>query len=250
MRLAGNTVLVTGGASGIGLAIAERFLKAGSTVIICGRRADKLNEAKQQHPALHTIVCDVAKESDRIALMEWTTKEFPALNVLVNNAGIQRRINPVEQQEAWGETQQELLINVEAPIHLCHLFIPHLRRQEKAAIINVTSGLAFTPAAFAPVYCATKAALHSYTMSLRFLLSKTSVEVVELVPPAVNTDLGGVGLHTFGVPLNEFADSVMQRIDTGELEVGFGSSEERRKASREENDAFAAQMNARMLGNS
>ncbi|RNI30005.1 SDR family NAD(P)-dependent oxidoreductase [Rufibacter immobilis] len=248
MKLAGNTVLVTGGATGIGLAIAERFLNAGSTVIICGRRSDKLNEAKEKHPALHTIVCDVAQESDRIALLEQVTAEFPQLNVLVNNAGIQRRVNPVEVQEEWAQTQQELVINVEAPIHLCHLFIPHLRKQDRAAIVNVTSGLAFTPAAFAPVYCATKAALHSYTMSLRFLLSKTSVEVLEIVPPAVNTDLGGPGLHTFGAPLQDFADAVMQRLDNGELEVGYGSSEERRKASREENDAFAAQMNARMLG--
>ncbi|MGV3539736.1 MAG: SDR family oxidoreductase [Rufibacter sp.] len=250
MRLTGNTVLVTGGASGIGLAIAERFLKAGSEVIICGRRQQKLDEAKEKFPALHTIACDVAKEADRKALQAWVTQAFPNLNVLVNNAGVQRRINPVHQQEEWSETQQEITINLEAPIHLCHLFIPHLRQQESAALINVTSGLAFTPAAFAPVYCATKAALHSYTMSLRFLLAKTSVEVVEIVPPAVNTDLGGVGLHTFGVPLNEFADEVMQRVDSGELEIGYGSSEERRKASREENDAFAAQMNARMLGGS
>ncbi|GAB2544991.1 SDR family oxidoreductase [Rufibacter soli] len=246
MKLAGNTVLVTGGASGIGLAIAERFLKAGSTVIICGRRPDKLQEAQQKHPALHTRVCDVANEADRVALLEWATASFPQLNVLVNNAGIQRRLNPVVQQEDWQETQQEIAINLEAPIHLCHLFIPHLKQQPSAAIVNVTSGLAFTPATFAPIYCATKAALHSYTMSLRHLLAKTQVEVVEIVPPAVNTDLGGVGLHTFGADLNEFADAVMQRVDQGELEVGFGSSEERRNASRAENDAFSAQMNARL----
>ncbi|WP_205500108.1 SDR family oxidoreductase [Rufibacter psychrotolerans] len=245
MKLAGNTVLITGGASGIGLAIAERFLQAGSTVIVCGRRADKLNEAKEKHPALHTIVCDVAKEADRVALLEWTTAEFPQLNVLVNNAGIQRRVNPVEEQEAWSQTQQEIAINLEAPIHLCSLFVPHLQKQPKAGIVNVTSGLAFTPGVFAPVYCATKAALHSFTMSLRFLLRNTAVEVVEIVPPAVNTDLGGAGLHTFGAPLDEFADSVMQRIDNGELEVGFGTAEVRRKASREENDAFFLEMNSR-----
>ncbi len=238
-------MLVTGGASGIGLAIAERFLNAGSTVIICGRRADKLNEAKEKHPALHTIVCDVAQETDRIALLERATAEFPQLNVLVNNAGIQRRVNIIEEQEPWSQTQQEIAINLEAPIHLCNLFVPHLRQQASAAIINVTSGLAFTPAVFAPVYCATKAALHSFTLSLRYLLRNTPVEVVEIVPPAVNTDLGGAGLHTFGAPLNEFADSVMQRIDQGELEVGFGTSEVRRKASREENDAFFQEMNSR-----
>ncbi|WP_181307486.1 SDR family oxidoreductase [Rufibacter sp. XAAS-G3-1] len=245
MKLAGNTVLVTGGASGIGLALAERFLKAGSTVIVCGRREDKLKEARQKHPGLHTRVCDVAQEAERLTLAEWATKEFPGLNVLVNNAGIQRRVNLVDEQEAWGKTQQEIAINLEAPIHLCSLFVPHLREQPTAAIVNVTSGLAFTPAVFAPVYCATKAALHSFTMSLRYLLSKTSVEVVEIVPPAVNTALGGTGLHTFGAPLDEFADSVMGRMDSGELEVGFGTSEVRRNASREENDAFFQEMNSR-----
>ncbi|KAA3439822.1 SDR family oxidoreductase [Rufibacter hautae] len=245
MKLAGNTVLITGGASGIGLALAERFLKAGSTVIICGRRSDKLNEAKEKYPELHTLVCDVAREADRIALLEWTTAEFPTLNVLVNNAGIQRRVNLVTEQEEWSKTQQEIAINLEAPIHLCSLFVNHLKEQPHAAIVNVTSGLAFTPGVFAPVYCATKAALHSFTMSLRYLLSKSNVEVVEIVPPAVNTDLGGTGLHTFGVPLDEFADSVMQRIDNGELEVGFGTSEVRRNASRKENDAFFLEMNSR-----
>ncbi|MBC3539075.1 SDR family oxidoreductase [Rufibacter sediminis] len=245
MKLAGNTVLITGGGSGIGLAIAERFLNAGSTVIICGRRADKLNEVKARYPQIHTIACDVAREADRIALLEWTTTEFPALNVLVNNAGIQRRVNLVDEQEEWSQTQQEIAINLEAPIHLSSLFVPHLKQQPHAAIVNVTSGLAFTPGVFAPVYCATKAALHSFTMSLRYLLSKTSVEVVEIVPPAVNTDLGGTGLHNFGAPLDEFADSVMQRIDNGELEVGFGTSEVRRKASREENDALFLEMNSR-----
>ncbi|GAA4313132.1 SDR family oxidoreductase [Nibribacter koreensis] len=250
MKLAGNTVLVTGGASGIGLAIAERFLQAGSTVIICGRREDKLHEAKQQHPTLHARVCDVAQEQERKELYNWIRENFPKMNVLVNNAGIQRRVNPVDTQEPWSETQQELAINLEAPIHLCMLFAEHLKKQEKAAIINVTSGLAFTPAAFAPIYCATKAALHSFTVSLRFLLSKTSVEVLEIVPPAVNTDLGGVGLHTFGEPVDAFADSVMQRLDQGELEVGYGNSEQRRLASRQENDAFSEQMNQRMFSGS
>ncbi len=242
--------MITGGASGIGLAMAQRFLAAGSTVIICGRREDKLQEAQQLFPALHTRPCDVASELDRINLFEWAVEAFPQINVLVNNAGIQRRINPAQEEEEWGFTQQEIAINLEAPVHLSSLFIPHFKQQEKAAIINVTSGLAFTPAAFAPLYCATKAALHSYTVSLRYLLAKTPVEVVELVPPAVNTDLGGAGLHTFGEPLHEFADSVMQRLDQGELEIGYKSSEERRMASRQENDAFSEQINARMLGNS
>lgn len=243
MNLSGNTVLITGGGSGIGLAFAERFLKAGSEVIICGRRKSTLEEVKQKYPQLHTYVCDVAKESDRVELFKWATSEFPDLNVLVNNAGIQRRISLVDNTEDWSEHQQEITINLEAPVHLSLLFIPHLKSQDNPAIINVTSGLAFVPSAFAPVYGATKAALHSFTVSLRHQLSKTNVKVIEIAPPAVQTDLGGVGLHTFGVPLDEFADAVIKDVEKGELEVGYGFSEKARKASREEIDAIFAQMN-------
>ncbi|OON67111.1 SDR family oxidoreductase [Hymenobacter sp. CRA2] len=244
MNLGGNTVLITGGATGIGLALAARFLQAGSTVIAMGRRADVLQQAQQQLPGLHTRVCDVASAEERTALRDWATREFPGLNVLVNNAGVQRRLQ-VADEEAWSERQAEIAINFEAPVHLAGLFVPHLRQQAGAAIINVTSGLAFTPPTFAPIYGATKAALHSFTIALRHQLRDTSIEVLEIVPPAVNTDLGGTGLHTFGVPVNEFADSVMARLAAGELEVGFGTSEERRLASRAELDAATAAMNSR-----
>lgn len=234
MNIAGNTVLITGGATGIGLALAARFLQAGSEVIICGRREDKLQEARQKYPALHTRVCDVADEGERMALFEWATEEFPNLNVLVNNAGIQRRGSFVEDQEPWAARRKEIAINVEAPIHLSALFIPQLRQQATAAILNVSSGLAFTPGTFAMVYSATKAALHAFTMALRHELTNTSIQVLEIVPPAVDTDLGGVGIHTMGVPVDEFADSIMQRIAAGELEVGYGRSEKARLANRDE----------------
>lgn len=236
MNLGGNTVLITGGATGIGFALAERFLKAGSEVIICGRREDKLQEARQKHPALHIRVCDVAEEAQRLELFKWATKAFPKLNVLVNNAGIQRRGSFLEDREPWSVRRQEIAINVEAPIHLSALFIPHLQQQEQAAIINVSSGLAFTPGTFASVYSATKAAIHSFTMTLRHELAHTSINVIEIVPPAVDTDLGGVGIHTMGVPVDEFANSIMKRMVAGELEVGYGRSEKARLASREEID--------------
>ncbi|KUG07255.1 SDR family oxidoreductase [Solirubrum puertoriconensis] len=244
MNLSENTVLITGGASGIGLALAKRFQQAGSQVIVCGRRADKLREAQREVPGLLTRVCDVAQPAEREELLRWVQQEHPQLNVLVNNAGIQRRLQ-VADEEPWEVRQQEIAINLDAPIHLCSLFVRHLQQQPRAAIINVTSGLAFTPMAIAPVYCATKAALHSFTQSLRYQLQDTAVEVLEIVPPAVNTDLGGAGLHTFGADVNEFADSVMARLANGEQEVGFGTSEVRRLASRSELDAAMEAMNAR-----
>ncbi|UOQ70125.1 SDR family oxidoreductase [Hymenobacter cellulosilyticus] len=237
MNLANNTVLITGGASGIGLALAQRFVQAGSQVIAVGRREDKLREAQAQLPGLHTRVCDVASATDRQELLRWVQAEFAQVNVLVNNAGIQNRLQLTTDNQDWDTLRQEIVINVEAPIHLAMLFIPHLQQQPNPVIINVTSGLSFAPAAFAPIYSATKAALHSFTLSLRHQLAATPIKVLEIVPPAVNTDLGGAGLHTFGVPVDAFADSIMERLANGEEEVGYGTSEEIRQASRQEIDA-------------
>ncbi|EPX62377.1 DltE [Cystobacter fuscus DSM 2262] len=244
MDMASNTVLITGGASGIGLALAERFLRAGSEVIVCGRREDKLREAQRAHPALHTRVCDVAKAEERVALASWVKSAFPRLNVLVNNAGIQRRLK-LSDIEDWEASQQELAINLEAPIHLSALLVPHLLQQPRPALLNVTSGLAFAPLAFTPIYCATKAALHSFTLSLRHQLADTALQVIEIVPPAVNTDLGGPGLHTFGVPLDEFADAIVERLRQGEREIGYGTAEKARRASRDELDEAFQRMNSR-----
>lgn len=243
MDLSNNTVLITGGSAGIGLAIAERLIKAGSIVIACGRRQEVLDEAKEKLPELHIYNCDVASEEERINLFNQVTKDFPNLNVLINNAGIQRR-NKLNTDEDWSETQKEIAINLEAPIHLANLFIPHLSKVDNAAIINVTSGLAFVPMIIAPVYCATKAALHSYTLTLRENLSNMGIKVIEIIPPAVDTDLGGVGLHTMGVPLDEFADAIVDRLDKGELEIAYGTAEKSSKASREELNQIFAGMNS------
>jgi uncharacterized oxidoreductase len=242
MDVVGNTVLITGGASGIGLALGERFLHAGSQVIVCGRREEKLREVKARHPQLTVRVCDVAEDRERLALLRWAVAEFPRLNVLVNNAGIQRRVQLIEPEE-WPRTRSEIAINFEAPIHLSTLFIPHLLRQERPVIINVTSGLAFAPLAGAPIYSATKAALHSFSLSLRHQLAHTPIQVVEIVPPAVNTDLGGAGLHTFGVPAEEFADAVMSRLQAGDLEIPYGFSAHASQASRPELDAIFQHLN-------
>ena len=158
MELRGRTVLVTGGASGIGLALAARLLVAGSRVIVCGRRESALRAAAAAHPGLVTRACDLAREEERVALAEWVVREHPALDVLVNNAGIQRRFR-LDEPEPWRETREELAINLDAPVHLTLVLLPHLRTRPCAAVVNVTSGLAFVPLAIAPVYCATKAAL-------------------------------------------------------------------------------------------
>ncbi|WP_342042335.1 SDR family oxidoreductase [Bacillus sp. OTU2372] len=234
MKMTGNTILITGGASGIGFAFAERFLERGNEVIIVGRREEKLREVKERFPSIHTMVCDVSKQDERISLFEWATKEFPQLNVIVNNAGIQQRINLLNAKEDWDYYRNEISINVDGPIHLTMLFTPHLEKQAQAAILNVTSGLAVMTGVWVPVYSATKAALHSFTTSLRHQLAETNIEVIEILPPAVNTDLGGVGLHTFGAPLTDFADTIFAELEKGEVEIGYGGTKERLQATREE----------------
>lgn len=174
--------------------------------------------------------------------MRWTTKEFPELNVLINNAGIQRRVQ-LTQNGPWEETENELAINLEAPIHLSSLFISHLLNAKDPAIINITSGLAFAPLANVPIYCATKAALHSYTLSLRHQLLGTPVKVIEIIPPAVNTDLGGKGLHTFGAPLAEFGSAAIAKLEQGEIEIAYGFAETSSNASRQELDQTFQRMN-------
>jgi uncharacterized oxidoreductase len=242
MELSSHTVLITGGASGIGLALAERFLRSGSDVVVCGRREHTMLEAQAKHPKLSIRVCDVSRERDRAALFNWTVAEFPRLNVLVNNAGIQNRTRLAAATD-WEHIRQEIAINLDAPVHLSALFIPHLLAQQHPAIINVTSGLAFVPLAAAPIYSATKAALHSFTLSLRHQLSDTPVQVIEIVPPAMNTDLGGSGLHTFGVPVDEFADAAVAGLRKGELEISYAFSAQASRASRDELGAMFSRMN-------
>jgi uncharacterized oxidoreductase len=238
MDLASHTVLITGGASGIGFALAERFLNAGSEVIVCGRREEKLREAQEKYPHLHIRVCDVSHASDRVLLFEWVTREFPKVNILVNNAGIQRRFQ-LAQNSSWEKIEEEIAINLEAPIHLSTLFISHLLKQEHPAIINISSGLAFAPMAIAPVYCATKAALRSFTLSLRHQLSATPISIIEIIPPAVNTDLGGKGIHTSATPLDEFINAVVDQLGKGSLEISYGFAAQSSRASREElNETF------------
>jgi uncharacterized oxidoreductase len=248
MKLSGNTILITGGAAGIGFSFVERFIKAGNKVIVCGRREAKLQEATEKYPELITHVCDVTKESDRIALFDWVTSEHPDVNVLVNNAGIQQRYHVLKTnaKEDWSYYSQEIASNIEAPFHFGMLFAPYFANKDYGAILNVSSGLAFTPMATAPIYSATKAAVHSFTMSLRHQLEDTPIEVIEVAPPAVNTDLGGVGLHTFGTPVNEFADAIFKGLEAGKTEIGYARAEKAMRMSRDEIDETVKAMYANM----
>ena len=179
MKISGNTILITGGATGIGFALADVFSEAGNEVIICGRRLEKLDQAKRRLPRVKAIQCDISDAKDRSALFNWTVKNFPTLNILVNNAGIQRQIDFRKGTKPLSGGEDEIETNFRAPVHLAALFIPHLKKQQEAAIVNISSGLAFIPLAAVPVYCATKAAIHSFSLSLRHQLRETSIKVFE-----------------------------------------------------------------------
>ena len=227
MKNSHNKILITGGASGIGFGMAQRFIQEGKTVIVCGRRETALQEAADKLPGLITKQADLQTEAGREELYTWIAKEHPDVNVLVNNAGIQQWMN-ISDDNFFNRAKDEIATNIEAPLHLTSLFmnLPSLK-----TIINVTSGLSFVPLTKTPVYSATKAFFHSFTLSLRHLLKSKNIEVIEIIPPALNTDLGGKGLHDAAPPVSDFIASIFEQLKKGHTELTFGFSEAMVKAT-------------------
>ncbi len=248
MKLTGNVVLITGGATGIGYALAKKLREKENTVIICGRREQRLREAEQSIAGIITMVCDVSTASGREHLFQDVTREHPNVNVVINNAGIQRDIDFTTTNEGWDTLSSEIRINLDAPIHLSQLFIAHLRQQKDPAIIQVSSGLGFTPSARTPIYCATKAALHTFSATLRHQLRNTGIEVIEFIPPAVDSELNlesrvRRGFTKTGVTAEEFVDAMLAGIEQGQNEIGYGTTAKASQLSAEERDAIFARMN-------
>jgi uncharacterized oxidoreductase len=221
MKLSGNKILITGGASGIGLGLTRRFVEEGNEVIVCGRRESALEEAAAEVPGIITRVADVSTADGRTELFNWIADEHPNTNVLVNNAGIQQWMS-IEDEDFYQRAEIEIATNIEAPVHLTALF---LKLNSLDTIMNVTSGLSFAPLAKTPVYSGTKAFFHSFTLSLRYLLKPKGIEVIEIIPPAINTDLGGKGLHDFAPPVSEFIDAIFEQLKAGKTDLTFGLSE-------------------------
>lgn len=211
MQMTGNTVLVTGGGSGIGRGLAEALHRLGNTVVIAGRRREPLAEVAKANPGIRVLSLDQGDPADIRRFATEVTDHYRDLNVLINNAGVQR----FEDLTTTGPSVAELTvaINLLGPIRLTAALLPSLLKKPRAAILNVTSGLAFMPSAVTPTYCATKAALHSYTESLRFQLRGTAVQVIEIVPPHLQTGLQrGRGFDTSdprAMPLDEYITETM-----------------------------------------
>jgi len=212
MKMTGNTILITGGGSGIGLALAEAFAGLGNEVIIAARSPEKLANAENR--GLKTLGADVSDKGDIEVLAKEAIDRFPALNVVIHNAGICRHEDLI--QGGNSRVQEETIAtNILGPMRLTEALLPHLLKQSSATIMIVSSGLAFVPAVFYPTYSATKAALHSYSQSLRFQLRRTPVNVVEVIPPYVQTQLGGDSQATDpnAMPLIDYVSETMQILE-------------------------------------
>jgi len=221
MRIDGKTVLITGGATGIGFALAKAFYQRGARVAVCGRREDVLEDAKSKLPPIKTYVCDVTNGAASRALLHEMEERFGGIDILINNAAILNTADQLDQNDDPTEAASEISINLLAPIQLTKLFLPHLRKRPAAAIINVTSNLALTPAPFANIYCATKAGLHSFSIGLRDQLKGSGVKVFELMAPLTDAPMSD-GVPVKKYPARKLALETLRAVTDDHYEIHGG----------------------------
>lgn len=225
MELTNNTILITGGTSGLGLELAKRLLAMGNTVIVTGRDRAKLDQTKKDLPGIHALQSDVSNPEAIQQLYKQVMGQFPALNVLINNAGEMRKISLNDPSHDLLDITREIDINLTGPIRMIQQFLPHLKGQKTAAILNVTSGLALVPFPLSPIYGASKSGLHSYTQSLRVQLKDTSIRVFELLAPGADTPLSdkfrkeeGFDPKTLMNP-GKLIDATIKGLEKDQLEI-------------------------------
>jgi uncharacterized oxidoreductase len=214
MNITGNTILITGGGSGIGRGLAEAFHKLGNKVIIAGRRKQVLDDTTAANPGMASIVLNIEDPADIRKVATQLATDHPTLNAVIHNAGIMRSENLLTQQPEIADTEATIATNLLGPLRLTAALLPQLQKQPHAAILTITSGLAFIPRADTPTYCATKAAIHSWSQSLRYQLKSTNIQVIEIVPPYVQTELMGSAqaADPRAMPLKEFLDETINLI--------------------------------------
>lgn len=247
MRLTGNTVFITGGGSGIGRGLAEAFHQRGNQVIISGRRKDVLAETIAANPGMQSVELDIMDPESIAAVAAGLIKQFPQLNVLINNAGIMQADHVGEVVD---DTQVSTIVttNLLGPIRMTSALLDHLKSQPDAVVMHVTSGLAFSPLASNATYCATKAALHSFALSQRYLLRQSSVRVLEIAPPYVQTELTGKHQATDprAMPLDAYVQETMDVLATDAVDVLVESVKPRRSNPRRDDADFVAEFNQMM----
>jgi len=228
MELKNSTVLITGGTSGIGLEFVKQLAKQNANIIITGRDAIKLEQAKKQFPQIHTFQSDVSNTKDIEQLYQQVTKQFPQLNIIINNAGIMRNMDLQDTRMSLDDITREIDTNLSGTIRMIHQFLPHLKTKKEAAIVNVSSGLAFVPFSISPVYSATKSGVHAYTQALRLQLKNTKIKVFELAPPGTETPLmdefSGIVDSNQNMPVDKMVNIAIKGILNNKLEIRPGLS--------------------------
>lgn len=249
MQMQKRTIFISGGSSGIGFALAKKLIGMGNNVVICGRNADKLTAAQEAAPGVHAIRCDISKKADIESLNESIKQKFPEVDMLINNAGIQRPIDFSKGPEDLLSNEDEIQVNFRAHVYLSAYLIPILAKHRESAIINVSSGLGFIPMARYPIYSATKAAIHSFTMSLRHQLSSTNIKVFEVVPPIVyDTYLKGRPQPKTenGITAEEMADIIISGVEENKYEITAGQTKKWMEMGKEEADRMFQMMNKKI----
>jgi uncharacterized oxidoreductase len=223
MRIFGNSVLITGAGSGIGLALAKTLARRNSRIAICGRDENKLEKARLEVPGLQTKRCNLTARKDLDELLRWALEVLPELNIVINNAGVARKTDLSQHHVDFEAAEEQLTTDLYAPIHLTLGFLPHLRRQPQAAIVNITTGLVYSPDASTPTYSAAKVGLHTWTQALRYQLQGTSVRVFEVLPPIVDTEMiSGLGIDATAVSAEtpqQVAEAVLKGIADDKEEI-------------------------------
>lgn len=254
MKYKQQKVLITGGGSGIGLALAKTFLSHNNTVIITGRNLNKLETAKRQNPEMHIFKSDVTNDAEVSKLVTDIKQQFGGLDVLINNAGIMNLVDTGNQENDLQKQMLEIAINYNSPIRLLHHFLPLLKNSNQGVLVNVSSGLAYVPFAQAPVYSGTKAALHFWTKSIRLQLKHHQIKVIELLPPVVDTPLAhGANIaeddNLKPMPPQKMADLFWKDYIKGKEEITPGISKQLKLLSRLAPNFIFKQLNKQAIPN-
>jgi len=219
MVLSNNTILITGGSSGIGLELAGVLIQKGNTVIICGRSEDKLKQARQQYPELHIFKCDISVRKEREKLYGWVRAHYPECNILINNAAVTHKANFYAERQAMEKATYEVETNFLAPLALTKLFLPLLEQHKNAKLIYITTGLVYTPRTVYLTYCATKAALHSFIQTLRVQLAQVPVGIIEVLMPAVDTPFHEGDPPKIAISVEKAVEETVRKIEKGQTEI-------------------------------
>ncbi len=220
--LTGNTILITGGGSGVGLQLAGELIKNNNKVLVCGRSEEKLQQAKHQLPSLEIFSCDLSQEKECLRLFEWVERFHPSCNVLINNAAVAHEALFDTEQEVVRMAEEEFQVNVLTPVRLSKLFLPLLMKNKNAHLINITTGLIYVPRVAYPFYNATKAALHSFTQVLRVQLAGKPIRVTEVLLPVVDTPWHRETVPRSAIPVEKAVKEMLSGINKGKQEVRVG----------------------------